>query len=67
MHSRAMEIRLIDLLAAIGGAALAASLLAIITHDTLGLPRTEIREVSLIAAFLLVVACILGTAFRRES
>jgi hypothetical protein len=66
MHNRGMEIRAIDLLAAIVGAALAACFLAILTHDALGLPRIEIREVSLAAAFLLVIAYVAGGIFQRS-
>ena len=61
-----MRVRVTDLLAALVGAALAACFLAIITHDALGLPRAEIREVSLAGAFLLVIAYAAGGMFRRS-
>jgi hypothetical protein len=61
-----MNIRVIDLLTAVGGAVLAAYLLAVTSHDALGLPRAEVREASLVAALALFVACIAGTLLRRN-
>jgi hypothetical protein len=66
MHNRAMDVRVINLLAAFAGAALAACFLAILTHDALGLPRMEIREVSLAAAVLLVIVYVAGGIFQRS-
>jgi hypothetical protein len=66
MHNRGMDVRVIDLLAGFAGAALAACFLAILTHDALGLPRAEIREVSLAAALLLASAYIAGRMLQRS-
>jgi len=65
MHGRRTDVRVVNLLAAFAGAVMAAVFLAAVSHDALGLPRAEIREVSLAAAILLVIAYVAGGILQR--